>query len=161
MLFECQWGCFCKDKDAIVKDDLNGRVEKVVETYAEKVKVSAAGVKTADVSRAGVSASTTLASKTAWATFQQVVEAFFQTKTDLKQLHVRQDEIIRPMIEVTSKNLPKSMSTMDCHPRKWTRSIRMVELLVTYIQPGRLRQWCDSQDEGCYNLCYPRKLSGF
>ena len=41
------------------KDDPNERVDKVVETYAEKV--SADGVNTFEVSRAGVSASTTSA----------------------------------------------------------------------------------------------------
>ena len=45
---------------------------------SEKVRVSA-GVKTADASRAGVSASTTTASNTTSTTFQRAAEAFVQT----------------------------------------------------------------------------------
>ena len=60
-----------------------------VETYAEKVKVSD-GVKTAEASRAGVSAITSSASNTTRATFQRAAEASFQTKTDLEQIHVGQ-----------------------------------------------------------------------
>ena len=49
----------------------NSRKQKVVKTYAEKVKVSAAGVKTAEVCRAGVSASKTSAINTTRTTFQR------------------------------------------------------------------------------------------
>ena len=82
------------------KDGPKDIVEKVVETYAEKVKVSAAGVKTAEVSRAGVSASTTSASNTTRTTFQRAAEAFVQTKTDLEQTKSRQHEVA--LVEVTA-----------------------------------------------------------
>ena len=53
-----------------------------VEMYAEKVKVYA-GVKTAEASRADVTASTTSASNTTRRTVQRAAEAYFQTKTYL------------------------------------------------------------------------------
>ena len=74
-------------EDATEKDGPNKRVEKIVETYAEKLKVSAAGVKTAEMSRARVSSSTTLASSTTRTTFQRAAETFVQTKTDLELTH--------------------------------------------------------------------------
>ena len=56
-------------EDATEKYGRNERDEKEVETYAEKAKVSAAGVKTAEMYRAGASANTTSASNTIRTTF--------------------------------------------------------------------------------------------
>ena len=67
--------------------------------------VSAAGVKRAEVPRAGVSASTISASNTTRTTFQRAAEAFVQTKTDLELTHFRLHEVARPLIEVTADRI--------------------------------------------------------
>ena len=87
--------------DATEIDGPNERVGKC-EKYIEKVSV---GVKTAEASRAGVSASTTSASNITSTTFYRAAEAFFQTKTELEQIHDRQHEVFWPLIEVTATEL--------------------------------------------------------
>ena len=73
------------NEDATVKDGPNRRVDKVVAMYDGKVRVSAAGMRTAEGSKAGMSKSTTSASSkssnTTGTTFQITAEALFQTNT--------------------------------------------------------------------------------
>ena len=71
-----QQGKFRATEDNTDKDDPNIRVEKV-ETYAEKVS---AGVKTVEVSGAGVSSSKTSASTTTRATFPRLLKLYFRTR---------------------------------------------------------------------------------
>ena len=47
------------------------------------------------------------------ATFAKAVEAFLQTKTDLKQLHVRQHEVAWPLIAVTSDRIISAYKTSN------------------------------------------------
>ena len=87
-------------------------------------------MKTAEASRAGVSASTTSASNTTRTTFQRAAEAFVQTKTDLEQTHSRQHEVAQ--VEVTA-DITRSADQTDIQQVDCT-----VQVVVSIGRPRRL-----------------------
>ena len=111
--------------DATAKEGPKERVDNAVESYAGKARVSPAGMRSGEGSKAGMSASTTLTStksskvpNTTGTTFHIAAKAVVQTqtKTDLEPTLSRQHPVA--MVEVTTDRLRSADKTktklVDC-----------------------------------------------
>ena len=117
-------GAAAANEDATAKEGPKGRVDNAVETDAGKVRVSAAGMRSGEGSKAGMSASTTSTStesskvsNTTGTTFHIAAKAVVQTqtKTDLEPTLSRQHPVA--IVELTTDRLSSAdtkTKLVDC-----------------------------------------------